>query len=250
MLLKRLSTDLRDQNWLAVCIELLVVALGIFLGLQASNWNDNRVERTLEHGYLIRLHEDILASAKGLERDNEFLEEQLSDQAIILAALDACEFSPGDELAIQRGISSLGWLNPPRLFRRTIDDLAASGRTNIIRSAQIKAELAGLVADVEFRDRVTESIFRAVEYHRRVLDEQIRYDVSKPLGGRPWAVAVDFDIRALCDEPRNASAVSVISFQTRERLIAYELLLNRYQNFLPLIENELQLRWNESIGEK
>ncbi|MEM7282014.1 MAG: hypothetical protein AAF438_10345 [Pseudomonadota bacterium] len=250
MFLRRLSTDLRNQNWLAVGIELLVVAVGIFLGLQASNWNDDRVERTLEHGYLIRLHEDILESARGLERDNEFLEEQLSDQAIVLAALDACEFSPDDELAIQRGIGSLGWLNPPRLFRRTIDDLAASGRTNIIRSTQIKAELAGLVADVEFRDRVTESIFRMVEHHRSVLDKQVRYDVSKPLGGSPWAVAVNFDIQTLCDEPRNASAVSVISFQTRERLIAYQALLNRYQSFLPLIENELQSRWNDTIGEE
>ena len=192
----------------------------------------------------------LSASARGLERDNELLDEQLSDQAILLAALDACEFSLDDQLAIQRGINALGWLNPPRLFRRTIDDLAASGRMDIIQSARIKTELAGLVEEVEFRNKVTESIFRTVEHHRQVIDGQVRYDVSKPLGGRSWAVAVDFDIQTLCDEPQNAAAVSSISFQTRERLFAYRNLLDRYQNFLPLLENELRSRWSNSIGEE
>ena len=248
MLLRRLYTNLKSQNWLTVGIELLVVAVGIFMGLQASNWNDDRVERALERGYLVRLHEDILASSRGLERDNGLLEEQLSDQAIILAALDACEFSPDDKMAIQRGINALGGLNPPRLFRRTIDDLAASGRMDIIQNAQIKTKLAELVEEVEFRDRVTESIFRIVEHHRQVIEGQVRYDVSKPLGGHSWVVAVDFDIQKLCDESKNAAAVSAISFQTRDRLIAYGQLLDRYRNFLPLIENELQSRWDYIVG--
>ena len=183
MLLRRFYTQVKNQDWAAATIELSIVVVGIFLGLQASNWNDDRVERNLERGYLIRLQEDILASARGQERDIRHLEQQLADQAIILAALDECQIPPDDALAIQRGIGSLGLVNAPRLFRRTIDDLAATGRMDIIRNEEIKAELAAIVAEVEFRDRVMESVFRHVEHHRHFIEDQVRYDVSRPIDG-------------------------------------------------------------------
>ena len=247
MLLQRIYTQLTRQNWTAVFVELLVVAVGIFMGLQASNWNDDRIERTLERGYLVRLHEDILASAKGIERDNEGLVEQLADQATILAALDSCEVAASNRLAVQRGIASLGFINPPRLLRRTVDDLAASGRMGIIQSDAIKEELASIVAEVEWRDNVMESILRITNHHRALIEEQVRFDVSRPLGGPEWAVAVEFDISALCSQPRNAAAISTISFYTRDRLIAFRKLAVRYRAFLPMIEDELQSRWGYTV---
>ena len=247
MFLQRIYTQLTDQNWAAVFVELLVVAVGIFMGLQASNWNDDRIERTLERGYLVRLHEDILASAKGIERDNEALVQQLADQATILAALDSCEVTANNKVLVQRGIASLGFINPPRLLRRTVDDLAASGRIGIIQSDTIKEELASIVAEVEWRDNVMDSVLRLVDHHRTIIDEQVRYDVSTPIEGPEWAVAVNFDIGALCSQPRNAAAISAISFSTRDRLIAFRKLAERYRAFLPLIENELQSRWGYTV---
>ena len=247
MLLRRFYTQVKNQDWAAAAIELSIVVVGIFLGLQASNWNDDRVERNLERGYLIRLQEDILASEGGQERDIRHLEQQLADLAIILAALDECQIPPDDALAIQRGIGSLGLVNAPRLFRRTIDDLAATGRMDIIRNEEIKAELAAIVAEVEFRDRVMESVFRHVEHHRHFIENQVRYDVSRPIDGPAWSVAVEFDIQRLCTEPRNIAAVSSISFYTRDRLVGFQQLLGRYQRFLPLLENELTLRWGYNV---
>ena len=243
MFFRRVRNQLADQNWLAVVIDLFIVTVGIFLGIQASNWNDDRAERALERGYLIRLYEDILASAEGLEADNRFLEQQLSDQAIILHALDSCQLASEDELGMQRGISTLGYLNAPRLFRRTFDELAASGQIDVIRNEKIKAELARIVAEVEFRQSVMGSIFRKVDYHRARFDEQVRYDITRSLEGSTSAVAVNFDLQSLCELPRNAAAVSAISLMSRERLIAFRRLLDQYQNFLPLVRNELESRW-------
>jgi hypothetical protein len=243
MLLKRIYKNFADQNWPAVILELIVVAAGIFLGLQASNWNDDRIERELERGYLIRLYEDFLASADGLERDNKLLEQQLADQAILLTALDSCYFAADDTLAIQRGIGMLGFVNPPRLFRRTVDELAASGRFDIIQNEAIRNELASIVAEVEWRNNVMESVFRNLDHHRMIIDEQVRYDVSKPIDGAEFLVAVKFDIDDLCSQSRNAAAVSAVSYQTRDRLIAFRQLVNRYRTFLPMIDEELQSRW-------
>jgi len=42
MILRRFTVQLRRQDWTAVVIELVVVVAGVFIGLQASNWNQQR----------------------------------------------------------------------------------------------------------------------------------------------------------------------------------------------------------------
>lgn len=43
MILRRLTDALRNQDWFTVAVELLIVVLGVFLGLQVNNWNEARV---------------------------------------------------------------------------------------------------------------------------------------------------------------------------------------------------------------
>lgn len=43
--LRQVSTGVRDQNWTAIAIEFVLVILGVFLGIMAANWNEERLER-------------------------------------------------------------------------------------------------------------------------------------------------------------------------------------------------------------
>lgn len=61
MILRRLVTHLKDQHWTGVFIELLIVVLGVFLGMQVSNWNAERAERSAETGHLQEISEDLRA---------------------------------------------------------------------------------------------------------------------------------------------------------------------------------------------
>lgn len=45
MILRRLIGNLRTQNWTAIGIEFLIVVVGVFIGLQAANWNQSRLDR-------------------------------------------------------------------------------------------------------------------------------------------------------------------------------------------------------------
>jgi hypothetical protein len=45
MILRRLTANLRAQNWTAIAIEFLIVVVGVFIGTQVSNWNQNRIEQ-------------------------------------------------------------------------------------------------------------------------------------------------------------------------------------------------------------
>jgi hypothetical protein len=45
MILRRLTSGLKEQHWTTIFIELLIVIIGVFVGTQVSNWNQARVER-------------------------------------------------------------------------------------------------------------------------------------------------------------------------------------------------------------
>lgn len=45
MLFRRIIEHLRTQNWTAVGFDLGIVIIGVFIGTQVSNWNQDRIER-------------------------------------------------------------------------------------------------------------------------------------------------------------------------------------------------------------
>ena len=59
MLLRRITKDVKDQNWFAVGIDFCIVVVGVFIGIQVANWNDERQDRVDEVYYLERILTDI-----------------------------------------------------------------------------------------------------------------------------------------------------------------------------------------------
>lgn len=59
MILRRFMKHVTDQNWFAVGLDVLVVITGIFLGMQVTEWNDERKEQQKERYYLERLLNDM-----------------------------------------------------------------------------------------------------------------------------------------------------------------------------------------------
>ncbi len=59
MLLRRFTQSLRDQNWTAITIEFVLLVVGVFLGIQVSNWNTERETRQKSAIFTERLQEDL-----------------------------------------------------------------------------------------------------------------------------------------------------------------------------------------------
>ena len=247
MLLRRITKHITDQNWFAVFIDFIIVVVGVFIGIQVANWNTERGEREQERDYLIRLHQDIEESITNQTRDINFYKRQLADQAIVLKSLNACEIEPEDRLAFQRAINMLGFINPPRFSRRTVDEMTASGQTDTIRNTNILTSLAEIVALIEWRGSGMDSVARSVDTRRFVVEEYVQYDLGRtyPDDFIGDFVGVDLEIKTMCADSKIASAISSISFHTRERRNAYEPIIDSYKAFLSMIEAELEERWGD-----
>lgn len=69
MILRRLTKHVKDQNWLAVGIDFAIVVVGVFIGIQVANWNDERVQAARDGVMLERLRsefEQIVQTGRGL----------------------------------------------------------------------------------------------------------------------------------------------------------------------------------------
>ena len=60
MILRRISENVKSQNWFAVIVEFVIVVVGVFMGLQVQDWNEARKERIEEGELLGRLYEETL----------------------------------------------------------------------------------------------------------------------------------------------------------------------------------------------
>ena len=59
MILRRLTNAFRKQDWFTVAVEIMIVVLGVFIGLQVNNWNEARKERTAEKRVIERLRDEV-----------------------------------------------------------------------------------------------------------------------------------------------------------------------------------------------
>ena len=61
MILQRLMKAVREQNWFAVVLELVIVILGIVIGFQITASNENRDNQASEVQLVERLHGEIMS---------------------------------------------------------------------------------------------------------------------------------------------------------------------------------------------
>ena len=59
MLLRRVIQHVRNQEWAAIAIDFVIVVVGVFVGIQAANWNEVRADESRARGYLERIHNDV-----------------------------------------------------------------------------------------------------------------------------------------------------------------------------------------------
>lgn len=249
MLFRRVLEHVRTQNWTAIGIDFVIVVVGVFLGIQLGNWNGERSDRQQEREYLQRLRADFAESATDQQRDLDFLGQQIADQAVVVKSLDACEIAPEDKTAFGRGIWTLGYINPPRVNARTVEEMIAAGNTDLIQNKRIKEQLETVMSDIEWRATAFDGTQRILEHHRFRAEDHVRYDSSRSTQDRFLGSisAVDPDIAAMCAEPGIAKSITAITEQTRDRRDAYRPLLEQYRALLPLIDAELAERWGDAI---
>ena len=238
MILRRLIGHLKQQHWTAAVIELLIVVLGVFIGMQVSNWNEQRRDRALARHYLERLHEDFVLSARAAEDSIESLEDQTRRASMMLDRLRECRLDDSQRAEFARGLFRLGRLEPPMLVRGTIDELQSTGRVGII-SVKLRKALSNIL---QRQDRTRDVFGFIVERRTQQLayvDARSTFLVPLSEMGSPRPEQILFDFPALCRDPAYINAVSHLRQAVYTVIRQHQRLLEQYRALVKLLDAEL-----------
>lgn len=140
--LRLVQQHLRDHNWVAAAVDLAIVVIGVFLGIEAANWNDARKQRVEERRYYAQIIEDLRTDQHTLEDAQRI--SRLNDQAAELSLLALAEGVPNrttpGHLAVQFQLA--GFLKLPRPEKRTYDELISTGNIGLLHDQTAKSAIA------------------------------------------------------------------------------------------------------------
>ncbi len=141
MILKRLADSVKQQNWFVVFVEVMIVVVGIFIGLQVDDWNHGRLNRLSESIYLRELNEDFEANRTALDNSISQFEEILDAMTVLLgqSAKDSPTWTAAQLNDAFRHIHRMPTFI---VVVRTYANLIGSGDLALIRNRVLKNELA------------------------------------------------------------------------------------------------------------
>lgn len=141
MLLRRFTEHVRKQNWFAVALDLIVVVVGIYMGLQADAWMSIKQDRDLEVEYLERLITDIEESIVAQQNNIQTFDEGSAaiDYIAELQRSGATESIDDERLIL--ALNNIGWVAPPTTNMITIRELQSTGNISLIRDVSIRAAI-------------------------------------------------------------------------------------------------------------
>ncbi|MEE2525941.1 hypothetical protein V0U79_06150 [Hyphobacterium sp. HN65] len=193
MILRRFTQHVKDQNWFAVGLDLAIVILGVFIGMQVSNWNQTLADQARGRDYVQRLIADLetdlamrnalIAYYDAVDESGELTVELLSSPA------------PDPEMLVINAYRATEFATDPAI-RATWDEIVSSGDLGLLPRAAPTASLA-LYYDSDHTGDIATTLGNSA----------YRIRVRRAIPHR-----VQEAIRSGCSDVRNANG-SVIGFQ-------------------------------------
>ena len=241
MILRRLTEHLKQLHWTAIGVELVIVVLGVFIGMQVSNWNEQRRDRALAQQYLERLREDFVLSIKGAQDNIGYLDEQAQLASLMLARLRDCHLAETQRADFASGVYLLGRLEPQTLTRGTIEELRSTGRIGVISNIKLRQALASIVQKQERSAQVFGFVLARRTAQLAYVDARSTFLVPQESSGtsHPGTDQVLFDFPALCRDPAYINAVSHLRPSAYVVIGQNRRLLEDYRAMVKLLDAEL-----------
>jgi len=203
MLLRGVSQHVKDQNWFAVWIDFVIVVVGVFIGIQVANWNEEQNQRVEAQRTLRTALTDLVALREEISQTvASHLDSAITIDAF-MSALGSGQAIPSDSaIHALRSASLVGMLpNTPAALAQ----LLVAVRLDLLGDGAMRDALRTLAEEIE-----TTAGFLAenLKQHRAGLDGILPHVTVKRtpgVEGRQFDVgAVDIDAMRSDDEARIA----------------------------------------------
>ncbi len=216
MLLRRVIEHVKEQNWTAIAIDFAIVVIGVFVGIQAQQWQQAWDERRLERVYLERILADITLSIETNQLNITRLEGLSNGQSLVVESLRRCELPENMKDAFADGVSDIAKVGPSVFVLSTMDEMLSAGQFSLIRSAEMRDALNGLARDAKYQANIFTAIYPQLAAAASTTSQRtirIYPDRKTPFDPVGWS-DMEIDFEALCEDKAFQSAVSHVRYLT------------------------------------
>lgn len=142
MILRRVIAHVRKQEWTAIWIDLVIVVVGVFIGIQVANWNEGRREAQRAQGYLWRIHDDLSADLASLARHELFWRKVIDNGHDAIRYAETGQKVDGSAwktlLAFYQASQLFPWISRDTTYQ----ELRSAGELALIKDDSLRAKLA------------------------------------------------------------------------------------------------------------
>ncbi|MDX1418739.1 MAG: hypothetical protein R3181_02125 [Rubricoccaceae bacterium] len=150
---------MREQNWFAVVLEMVIVIVGVVVGFQITAWGADRADRATEQTYLRQLAADLRETTRMTAETDSVLLGPDRAGGRMWAAFYAAEPPSRDSLFAWRAV--LARIGRARPLLGTVESLVSTGDLGLVRDDSLRTAIA---AYLENARRQLDS----QEEHRRI----------------------------------------------------------------------------------
>ena len=141
MILSRISKAIREQNWLAVAIEFVIVILGVVIGFQVTSWADRQAEAARVELYLDRLITDLE------ENEQRFANALTFRSNVREMGLEALAYANGSRVPADSWRVVLTYFNASQaggaeVVDATYREMVATGDLRLLRDLDLRGRLS------------------------------------------------------------------------------------------------------------
>jgi hypothetical protein len=209
MLLRRVIQHLRKQEWTAIAIDFVIVVVGVFVGLQVSNWNEARAERERSREYLSRIRAELVADMTELERHRDFWQEVADEGYAAIGYAETGARGGATDWEILRSFLNASQSWQFTFVDTTYSELRSAGELGLIPDAELRTALADYYVLVAAR-RGGLGPYHLLPEYREMVRGRMRSDIMRYYWRACFEQAPGVQIFRDCPPPEGVTGVGDI----------------------------------------
>lgn len=151
MVIRRIREHVATHNWFAVGIDLAIVMLGVFLGIQASNWNESRIEAEEGRSYRARLIAELDFNTRQHRQQSAYYRQVLGHGLAALASLRSDKIGDPSQFLIDAVQLTQVDTSPGKSY--IYNEMVSSGLVNRLGDEAVQQAASDYYIQVSENDR-------------------------------------------------------------------------------------------------
>lgn len=146
MVIRRIREHVATHNWFAVGVDLVIVVAGVFLGTQANNWNEARIERAAGAESRREIIDDLRNNEVDIESRKAYYGAVRAHSLDALRVMESGGRPQGEQFLVDAYEASQVWARP--LVRAGYDEMTNAGLSRSVGDRETRSRLTTYYAQI------------------------------------------------------------------------------------------------------